>query len=256
MADNDRSENTTPPRGDVAAFTKKVRLKLEETLARLQHRSAAALMWERLLTPGERARLGPDFHHAYARHRTPVAMWVFVHPVWDWRAVIQLGRRLDLLSEADYRWLDAEITPLDPVLPPQRRRAPVPRNEDEDVDDQIEQARRTHRLVLVRGNGHYRVYWRGERVARINWKSSHKRWELLWTLAARAKRNRSVAPDDLEDLASPQAITDLKLGLRVLPQELFQLIKADGPLEYRLHLPPGEIGLFDLEEHQFLREAD
>jgi hypothetical protein len=81
---------------------------LRTQFLRVEPLASAQRVWDRLLTPAERQRLGGNVVDAYARHRT-LGMWMTVRRVSQHRAIAELAHGLGFLSDANLDWLLREI---------------------------------------------------------------------------------------------------------------------------------------------------
>ena len=252
------SESAPPATSSVPAapvLPRTVHAKTEEAFYRVQHWATFLRVWERLLTENERLQLGGDAKACFREYKGAVGMWMALHPMSQPRAIIQLAHRTDQLSETDYRWLDSEISKVDPMLPEPRRAMPRPRNAEEDIDEKISRAKDSHDLVLVEGNGFYRMYWKGNRVDQ-QWGQHGMSWELIWQLAEKAKLGGQVSWDQFTNSEDRKTVTSRRSRLKpLLPPELDgQIASGTAPGTYKLIVARRQIALIELEPHQYLLE--
>ncbi|MDB5329588.1 MAG: hypothetical protein JWP03_739 [Phycisphaerales bacterium] len=247
--------------------------KFREALLRVNHRSSALLLWERLSdeerrgllaaahAAGARPSRGGD-EEAAAEHplwacfrhfRGTVAMWMHLRQVSQRKAVIQLARELGVMSDVDCRWLDRQTATTDPAARAPTRPVTHPDCDEEGLDEQIDRARLEKDLVLVQGNGVRQIYWEGELVPAA-WDRCPLLWELLSQLVQRAKTRREVSWDLLSNGRNEKSIVQLRWRLkRVIPPGLNKAIRpGSGAGRYRLDLDPGRIALFELTGDDWL----
>lgn len=86
-----------------------VRNALETAALRIQNPAGAEFLWDRVLTPGERKRLGNNLESAYQRYGGTVGLWLNVRGGTLQRAVVEVAYSLGLLVETDRRWLLREL---------------------------------------------------------------------------------------------------------------------------------------------------
>jgi hypothetical protein len=186
--------------------------------------------------------------------------------MWAPRALARIARKIDLLSEAQFRWIDQALHTADPsVSAGQRNRATRSSqasrtgfeedDEKPDPHDQIDDALGTCRLVLVDGPAVRRVYWDQDRVLH-QWRRSNKQWELLRMLAKAAggsSQNRQVSSDMVEREAE-YAIVDHRSRLKkLLPGSLDSLIQiGTDPRSYQLNLPRDAVKVLELDADDWL----
>jgi hypothetical protein len=220
----------------------RVKEALIEACVRVRHQVAAQLWWDGLSVE-EQNCLGGRFEDSWVALGT-IGMWMRLHHCRSQpRAVLELERELGLIPDTRYRWLDRELERVDPF----------PKS---DPEDQIEEARRHHRLVLARDGRWCLVYWDGERVAAA-WEAHPKKWALLWKLAEAARRRSVVRWDEL--CRTPGDLANQKHRLiALLPRELVDLVgtvPGDG-CAYRLELAAEEIRLLDFSSEGGLMLPD
>lgn len=237
----------------------KVSHKLQEAFLRLKALPSVERVWNGFLTEDERRGHG-DVYKVYKSKGGVVAVWMKCRGVCQPRAVIDLAYRLGLMDEAEYRWLDAEISKVDPRIPPQKKDK-RPSSRDTDPQERIERSIRSHNLVLVQGGGHYRLYWRGELHApRRSWGRNYMIWEFLWTAAKQAREGgKSVSWDQLTNCREMRAIKDRKERLKhFVPDEFFDLLQpGQHSHSYELKtLGRGDIDLIELGENDWLTDRD
>jgi hypothetical protein len=109
---------------------------LEDIALRIGGPVSAARLWERVLTPQERQRLGGDLEVAWRGHGGTAGMWMALRQVSRPRAVLDVPHEIGLLTDGNYRWLLREIGEL-----------------HDDPEDALQAAVRTGGLVLVERPG-------------------------------------------------------------------------------------------------------
>jgi hypothetical protein len=75
---------------------------------RVKARLSAYQLWERVLSPQDRRRLGGDLEKCYAELGT-VGMWMKLRRVSQVRAILELALKLGFLSQETYHWLLHEV---------------------------------------------------------------------------------------------------------------------------------------------------
>lgn len=90
--------------GQPAELPPKVKEELQTLYLRIAPKESARRMWDRLLTPAERRRLGNDFDAAFRTHKT-VRMWMRARGVSQIRAIIEVAQGIGFLSETNAEWL-------------------------------------------------------------------------------------------------------------------------------------------------------
>src|SRR5436189_3980731 len=81
---------------------------LQTAYLRIKPPMSAVRLWERVLTPADRARLGGNMEQAFADHGT-VGMWKKLRGVSGERAVIDVAHKLNLIDDETAEWLKREI---------------------------------------------------------------------------------------------------------------------------------------------------
>lgn len=79
-----------------------------ECYYRIQCPSSAQRLWERHFSADDRQRFESDLDTVYRRYRT-AGMWANLRGVSLDRAVLDVGRALNFLTQPDYEWLIREI---------------------------------------------------------------------------------------------------------------------------------------------------
>lgn len=83
---------------------------LSEAYLRIHHPQAAQLLWERVLTPGERKRLHGELPAAYHECGGTVGIWCTLRGGCKENAVIEINHKLGLMSDTDREWLRREFS--------------------------------------------------------------------------------------------------------------------------------------------------
>lgn len=96
---------------------------LKTQTARVRLFASALLVWQRLLTPEERERLGGDLAAAWRRFGA-IGMWTEVRGVSPEQAVLEMAVGIGHMSPANYDWLRRELgLPSAPAAPATARPA-------------------------------------------------------------------------------------------------------------------------------------
>lgn len=75
----------------------------------VQNLVGAERLWERVLTPGERKRLGNNLPTSYQRCGGTIGIWLQVRGGTIQRAIVEAAHALGFLTEADRQWLLREL---------------------------------------------------------------------------------------------------------------------------------------------------
>ena len=86
-----------------------VREALETAKLRIQNPSGGEFLWERVLTSGERKRLGGRFELAYQRYGGTAGIWLHLRGGTPQQTIVDSAHALNLLSDTDWRWLLREL---------------------------------------------------------------------------------------------------------------------------------------------------
>lgn len=209
---------------------------LQTAYLRIKPPMSAVRLWERVLSPADRVRLGGDRNQAFHDYGT-VGMWQLLRGVSGERAVIDVARRLNLLDEATAEWLLREIGDM-----------------TDNPEEAIEVAIATGALVLVESPR--AAYWEGQRIE-IDWYDRSALWTYLWELARHSKANQSIDSLTFGDRAAGDYVVKQKSrlsGSPAFPVCLSDRIRPVGCGSQRLDLAPPQIRLFELETIETLRE--
>lgn len=200
---------------------------LQENYNRLHASMCFLLVWERLLTATDRARLGGDVEVAIRKYTT-VGMWRTLRLVSRARAVIDLSRLLNFIDEGTQQWLLRETREVD------------------DPADVL--ARAVDRIPLVLRESPRAAFWRGKRVP-IDWDRNSALWNYVITLCEQAIQGQSLDASHFGERRKKDNHIKLKHRLTAHPQfpvDLGDLIVAVGGGQQRLQLPPSEIRILRL----------
>lgn len=209
---------------------------LRTAFLRVHPPMSAVRLWERVLSPADRQRLGGDMEQAFHKYGT-VGMWQQLRGVSGERAVIDVARRLNLMDEATEEWLLREIGDL-----------------SDDPEAAIAAAVATGALVLVESPR--AAYWEGEPID-IDWYDRSVLWTYLWELARHSKADQPIDSFTFGEHAAGDYVVKQKSRLSALeafPVSLSDRIEPAGCGSQQLDLPPPQIRLFELETIETLRE--
>jgi hypothetical protein len=99
-----------PPKDLFASMSANAQELMELTLSRINTNTSIARIWEALLTEPQRRSLGVDCQTAFTAHGDTAGMWIKLHRGCSRpTAIIELGKRLNLLDDLSYQWLRREI---------------------------------------------------------------------------------------------------------------------------------------------------
>lgn len=87
----------------------RVREALETAKLRIQNPEGAQYLWERVMTPAQRKRLGNNLEAAYQGFGGTIGIWHHLRGGKPLRAIVDAAHALNLLSESDSRWLVREL---------------------------------------------------------------------------------------------------------------------------------------------------
>lgn len=221
---------------DLAALPEAVREQLKTCYLRVKAEISAWHLWERVLTPGQRERLGGDVKAAFAAGGT-VEMWRRLHGVTPVRALLDAARALNWLDEPNHRWLLRETG--EAVEDPEDIRACVVPTTD---------------LVLIERPR--QAFWCGTEIE-LDWTRRDADWNYLWELCRAAKRGVPLDRTAFSDEYAPDYLTKTKSRLSrspAFPVRLTERIHSAGSRSQSLDVPRDQIRLFQVEEVPVLRE--
>jgi hypothetical protein len=201
--------------------------RLLETFFRDKPQIMAFRLWDRILTLSERQLLGNDFAKAFEQNGT-LGMWNKIHKVSKDRAVIELGRRLQALSNEDAEWL-----------------LRVTGESEENPEQQMTLAIKAGYLVL-RDNP-FVVHWKNTEVP-VKWNKNMALTRYFWKLVKSTRNNQILDPADLDEELDDAYLSKMKYRLarmKGFPQDLAKLILPAGTSCQKLDLSPNKIFMFE-----------
>jgi hypothetical protein len=204
----------------------------------IQPFGSAALLWERVLSDEDRRRLGGDLKEAFKLRKGTAGMWAWLRGVSWRRAVVEVARALDMISESTARWLLREL-------------GEVP----DDAELAKENAIAAGHLVLVEIPRE--AYWDGKQVE-VEWARQTASWAFLWQLCKWAKTGEGVDHTHFGELLDPGYVRKLKSHLKTklgFPPDLIARIGRCGRGTQRLDLPAAQIRMFEQGPAGTLREC-
>ncbi len=197
---------------------------------------SAQRMWDRMLTEKDRERLGGDLQQAYHAHGT-AGMWMKLRGVAIERAVIDVAFGIGFLDQGTRDWLLREVG-----------------QQYDDPQRTVDAAISAGHLVLIETPR--AAFWLGNPIA-MDWEKDHSLWEFLWALCERSKRSLTLTQVDLGKQVSASAVATSK-GRLVnhpdFPPDLGILVESKRGQGYHLNLPPANIRIFVVEEHDVATE--
>ena len=224
-----------PTVSNVPTLSPQVFEELHTNALRIGPLVCAERLWERHLTPQERARLGGDVQAAYKQFGTR-GMWSELRGVTPYRAVLDVAEKLGLLRIEDYKWLLCEI------------------GESLDVDEALSVAIAQGDLVLVERPR--AAYWNNEEIS-IDWNRHGAHWEFFWELGRQAKAGQPIDRFTLSENAHADIVAKRKSRLTTMsdfPVDLTDLIESVGRGTQQLMIPRERIRIFELDGLETLRE--
>jgi len=196
---------------------------------------SAKLLWDRYLSPGDRKRFDDDLEDAYKRLGT-AGIWARLRGVTIQRAVLDVAKKLQTLTDENYEWLLRES------------------GEILDPEEAKEQAIIAGHLVVVEPQRE--VHWKGARIE-VDWHRNEAQWVFLDELCRHAKAGRPVDRFSFGERAHQDVVTKRKsrlLSIRGFPIDLGVLIEPVDPRTQQLRLPPEQIRIFERDGVDSLRE--
>lgn len=199
--------------------------------------TSAERMWERLLTEGDRQRLGGDLEKAYRKFGMTAGMWMKLRDVTYEEAVLHLAVQIGFLAPHNFRWLQRELGIV--------------------VDDPVnamEKAISDGHLVMVESPRE--VHWE-MKIIPIDWHRLDALWDLICALCRSGKSGKSVDRCEFGDSEDVDYLSKLKY--RMVATGKFPLTLADqivpaGRGMVRLKLPPKQIRIFEQNTAGSLQE--
>ncbi|MCG6157271.1 hypothetical protein [Rubinisphaera margarita] len=186
----------------------------------------AARVWEEVLTPEEKKRLGGEFYQALNDHRTTVAWLQKLHNLSYQRSVIEVGRRLGWLSDSKADWLLRE-------------------GGEEPINlSQCEAINRGH-LVIER---YSRTVWWQTELLEITWGNKHAVWDFFLLACEHAKENKPMDHFSFGADARENIVSQRRHALKLIPgfpSQLLACFESVGRGTQRFNFPGGQIHLID-----------
>jgi hypothetical protein len=97
-------------------------MEFENCESRVNVTFVAKLLWERVLSDGDRRKLGATFRDALSAHPNTTAMWMALHPRQSQeQSVLEAARALGSIDETTYDWLRREVVCARRSISPSRR---------------------------------------------------------------------------------------------------------------------------------------
>ncbi len=209
---------------------------LRDLLLKVQPTFSARRMWTDILTQEERDQLGNDLRVAYADGKT-VGIWMRLHHVSQRRAIIEVARQMDFLTD---RAADRLIRDIGEHF--------------ETIEQAIEDAIRSCGLVVNERDR--QVYFDGSLVE-LDWHRNQAAWNYFIILCQQAKERSTVDRMLLGDHKDPAYLSKQKSRLTSIgkfPYGLADLIVEAGRGTQRLNLPPDQIRIFQRRSMEVLSE--
>lgn len=196
-----------------------------ECYYRIQCPSSAQRLWERHFSADDRQRFESDLDSVYRRYHT-AGMWANLRGVSLDRAVLDVGRALNFLTQPDYEWLIREI------------------GEYPTAEEAMAAAITAGDLVLMECPRE--AHWNSAEIA-VDWNRFDASWEFLWELSRHAKSRNSVDRMTFGSDAPEDIVTKRKHRLSSMSpflDSLADLIVPAGRGTQRLTLAPERIRIF------------
>ena len=149
------------------------------------------MLWQRL-TVDDRIRLGGNLKTAFVRDPHPAQIWMRLRGVSFPRAIVDVNKKLGLISEEEHRSLLQEIG-----------------EPGDDPDEAIEQAVSRGDLVLVERPR--TAYWQRKPI-RIDWDKRQTPWNFFWELCSHAKAGQPVDQFNFGESAGPDTSLSSRRG--------------------------------------------
>lgn len=230
------TQSPAPPWGALPLWAQR---EWKSAFLRVDGGQAALRLWHRVLTAGDRRRLGGDLDAAYTRYRGAVGMWRHLRGVSVPRAVVDVGVRTDFLDADAGRNLLRLIG-----------------EEPEDPQEALELAVAAGALVLLAPPR--QAFWAGVEIA-IDWERHGRPWAFLDELARAAKAGAALDAMALRERGGRDTDFLKKRKCSLVnadgfPVALADLVMPAGRGTYRLDLPPARIRVFERGAVDSLRE--
>lgn len=217
------------------AVAQRVKAEFETAKARVQPTMSGMLLWE-IFSAEERRRLGGDMTKAYRKHGT-IGMWRTLRGGSRERAVLDIARELDFLTDSKHRWLRREMG-----------------QAHDFVDEEIQAAIDVGDLVIV-DHPQKALYWKGQEV-RIAWNKHPAQWRYVWELVLASKGGGTIDRSTFGFEDQKYCTKQLSRLTREtdFPDSLADLVLDESGTQ-RLHVPSSAIRVFQVEQIEVLREA-
>ncbi|QDU94468.1 hypothetical protein [Lignipirellula cremea] len=214
-----------------------VKKKLEETFLRIQNGAAAERLYE-MMDKSEKAFIDEREEELFGEAAHPlfgktIGMWMQLRGVSQIRAIIEVGYRLNFITDAEREWLLRESS--------------------ETFEDAFAAAK-TQDLVLDEKDR--TIYWKGQQVD-VNWFSRAKLWNFLWLVVEHAKSGDGVDACDFGEVGRNYAAkmaSRLRREVPGFPPDLAACIVSESR-KTRLSIAPERIRLFQTSSTDSLKEV-
>lgn len=210
---------------------------LQASYLRTKPLVSAQKLWDEVLTPADRTRLGGDFCEAFRTYGGTVGMWKTLRGVSGERALIDVAKKLNFLTEEARQWLLREVGEL-----------------SDDPEEMVSLAVREGGLVIVESPR--TAYWRGALID-VDWQRRDALWNYLLELSRHSKSGRAIDRTCFGDEAGMNYLAQQKnrlTSLRDFPPSLGDCISSAGRGSQKLDLLPSQIRILQLETVESLRE--
>jgi hypothetical protein len=197
---------------------------------------SAERMWDRMLTPEDRIRLGGDFEQAFSQQHGTLGMWMKLRGVSAERALIDVAYGTGFLTESTRDWLLREVG-----------------EHFASGERTLDQAMFDSKLVIIEKPR--QAFWNGEPIE-IDWDKESAPWSFFWELCRGSRRSCPVTREDLGERMSPTAFSTRKGRLvnhESFPKTLEGLVESK-PGGYQLDLSPQDIRVFLAEQEDRITE--
>ncbi len=210
----------------------------EEAYYRVDDSAVACLLWERVFSNEERNRLGGDFGRAHSMGA--IEMWTATHGVSPQRAVLDIARAVNLMTEHDHKWLRGEI--------------------GEDMDGEVALQSAIQESDLVITEMPRAVYWHGN-LLEVDWYRHREMWDYISEMSRRSKVGEVVDCTVLvgensqgrRDGVVAQKKSRLK-STNGVPLDLVDAIESAGRGSQKLNIARDKIRIFVREGLENLKE--
>lgn len=199
---------------------------------------AAEYLWNRVLTPDDRRRLGDDFEASY-RDGGAAGMWMRLRGVSPVRAVIDVGIAMNLVDPN----VGASLL---------RYFGEVPANPAEALSHAVAKG------GLVIQEFPRKAWWQGEEIT-IDWSKQNRSWALLTELARQSKAGLAVDrlildEDSINDQGYIRKLVSRLSRLKGFPATLKATIARKEMETYRFEINRDRIHIFVRGAGEMLQE--